>query len=109
MELAAKIEFLKRAIASQRTTLRLQTALAGVLFTLGIAVVVLAFVKPGLVLAESLKNGQTLGGAVVVISGFVPIFTSRRDKIVALRYLLDGYEQQQRGGLHPDESNKMDQ
>lgn len=109
MDLAAKIDFLGRNIASQQTTLRLQTALAGVLFTLGLAVVVLGFLNPGLVLSESLKGGQTLGGAVVTASGFVPIFTSRRDKIAALRFLLAQYEQQPREGLNPDEIKKLDQ
>lgn len=108
MDLAAGIDFLKRAIASQETTLRLQVALGAVLFTLGIVVVVLGFLNPGLVLSESLKGGQTLGGAVVTASGFVPIFTGRRDKIAALRFLLAQYEQQKRDGLNPDEIKKLD-
>ena len=108
MDAVAKIEFLKRAIASQRTTLWLQTALAAVLFALGICVVVLGFVRPGLILSDSLKAGQTLGGALVTVSGFAPIFTSRRDKIVALRSLLEGYREQQRQGPRQDE-NKLDQ
>ena len=95
MDLTAKIEFLNRAIASQRSTLLVQTALALVLVALGLVVVVLGFVFPGSVLPESLKGGQTLGGACVSASGFVPIFTVRRDKIAALRYLLKQYEQQQ--------------
>jgi len=109
MDLAAKIEFLQQAIASQQATLRLQTALAAVLFTLGVTVVGLAFARPDLVLHESLKGGQTLGGAVVATSGFVPIFTSRRDKIAALRFLLAQYEHQQREGPDADEIKKFDQ
>ena len=107
MDMAAKIEFLKGAIASQQNTLRLQTALAAMLFVLGITVVVLSFVNPGLILAETLKNGQTLGGTVVAASGFIPIFFSRRDKIVALRSLLNSYRHQQVGGLSLD--GKLDQ
>ena len=77
------------------------------LFVLGSTVVVLSFVNPGLILAETLKNGQTLGGTVVAASGFIPIFFSRRDKIVALRSLVNSYQHQQVGGLSPDE--KLDQ
>jgi cytochrome c biogenesis protein CcdA len=102
MDMPAKIEFLKSAIARQQITLRLQTALAAMFFVLGITVVILSFVNPGLILAETLKTGQTLGGTVVTASGFIPIFFSRRDKIVALRYLLHSYQHQQVGGLSPD-------
>jgi hypothetical protein len=107
MDMPAKIEFLKTAIARQQITLWLQTALAAMLFVLGIAVVLLSFVNPGLILAETLKTGQTLGGTVVAASGFIPIFFSRRDKIVALRSLLLSYQHQQVGGLSPDK--KLDQ
>ena len=102
MDMPAKTEFLKSAIASQQITLRLQTALAAMLFVLGLTVVVLSFVHPGLILAETLKTGQTLGGTLVAVSGFIPIFLSRRDKIVALRSLLLSYQHQQVGGLSPD-------
>ena len=102
MDMPAKTEFLKSAIASQQITLRLQTALAAMLFVLGLTVVVLSFVHPGLILAETLKTGQTLGGTLVAVSGFIPIFFSRRDKIVALRSLLLSYQHQQVGGLSPD-------
>jgi cytochrome c biogenesis protein CcdA len=107
MDMPAKIEFLKSAIASQRITLYLQTALAAMLFVLGITVVLLSFVNPGLILAETLKTGQTLGGTVVAASGFIPIFFSRRDKIVAMRSFLHSYQHQQVGGLSPDA--KIDQ
>ncbi len=107
MDMRAKIEFLESAMASQQITLRLQTALAAILFVLGLTVVVLGFVHPGLILAETLKTGQTLGGTVVAVSGFIPIFFSRRDKIVALRSLLHSYQHQQVGGLSPDV--KLDQ
>ena len=107
MDMHAKIEFLKIAVASQQITLRLQTALAAMLFVLGITVVILSFVNPGLILAETLKTGQTLGGTLVAASGFIPIFFSRRDKIVALNSLLLGYQHQQVGGLSPDA--KLDQ
>jgi len=107
MDMPAKIEFLKSAIARQQTTLLLQTGLAAMFFVLGITVVILSFVNPGLILEETLKTGQTLGGTVVVASGFIPIFFSRRDKIVALRSLLHSYQHQQVGGLSPDA--KLDQ
>ena len=107
MDMPAKIEFLKSAIASRQITLRLHTALAAMLFVLGITVVILSFVNPGLILAETLKTGQILGGTVVAVSGFIPIFFSRRDKIVALRSLLYSYQHQQVGGLSPDA--KLDQ
>jgi len=107
MDMPAKIEFLKSAIASQQTTLRLQTALAAMLFVLGITLVVLSFVHPGLILAGTLKTVQTLGGTVVAASGFIPIFFSRLDEIVALRSLLNSYQHQQVGGLSPDA--KLDQ
>ena len=102
MEMPSKIEFLKSAIASQQITLGLQTALAVLLFVSGITVAILSLLSPGLILAETLKTEQTLGGVVLVASGFIPIFLSRRDKIVALRSLLLGYEHQQVGGLRPD-------
>ena len=107
MEMPSKIEFLKSAIASQQITLRLQTALAAMLFVLGITVVILSFVNPGLILAETLKTGQALGGTLVAVSGFIPIFFSRRDKVVALRALLHSYQHQQVGGLSRDV--KLDQ
>jgi hypothetical protein len=102
MDMPVKIDFLKRAIASQQISLFLQTALAAMLFVLGIAVVILSFVNPGLILPETLKAGQRLGGTVVATSGFIPIFFTRRDKIVALRSLLHSYQHQQVGGLSPD-------
>ena len=102
MDMVAKIEFLKSAIARQQITLRLQTALAAMLFVLGITLVILSFVNPGLILAETLKTGQTLGGTVVAASGFIPIFFSRRDKIVVLRSLLLSYQHQHVGALRPD-------
>ena len=107
MDMPAKIEFLKSAVASQQITLRLHAALAAMLFVLGITVVILSFVNPGLILPETLKTGQTLGGIVIAASGFIPIFFSRRDKIVALRSLLNSYQHQQVGGLSPDA--KLDQ
>ena len=102
MNMPAKIEFLKSAIARQQVTLRLQTALAAMLFLMGITMVILSFVSPGLILTETLKTAQTLGGTVLAASGFIPIFFSRRDKIVALRSLLHSYQHQQVGGLSPD-------
>jgi cytochrome c biogenesis protein CcdA len=107
MDMPAKIKFLERAIASQQVTLRLQSALAAVLFVVGLTVVFLSFVHPGLILAETLKTGQMLGGTLVAVSGFIPIFFSRRDKVVALRSLLHSYQHQQVGGLSPDA--KLDQ
>jgi hypothetical protein len=107
MDMPAKIEFLKSAIASQQITLRLQTALAAMLFVLGIAVVILGFLNPDLILEGTLRTGQTLGGAVVAASGFIPVFFSRTDKIAALRSLLHSYQHQQVGGLSPDA--KLDQ
>jgi uncharacterized membrane protein len=107
MDMPAKIEFLTRVISSQQTTLRLHAALAAMLFVLGITMVILSLVTPGLILPETMKTGQTLGGLVVATSGFIPIFFSRRDKIVALRSLLHSYQHQQVGGLSPDA--KLDQ
>jgi uncharacterized membrane protein len=107
MDMPAKIEFLKSVIAGQQVTLRLHAALAAMLFMLGITVVILGFVSPGLILPETMKAGQTLGGIVVAASGFIPIFFSRRDKLVALRSLLHSYQHQQVGGLSPDA--KLDQ
>ena len=107
MDMPAKIEFLKSAVASQQITLRLHTALAAMLFVLGITVVILSFVSPGLILPVTLKTGQTLGGIVIAASGFIPIFLSRRDKTVALLSLLHSYQHQQVGGLSPDA--KLDQ
>jgi cytochrome c biogenesis protein CcdA len=103
----AKIEFLKRAIANQQITLRLQTALAVMLFVVGIMLVVLSFLSPGLILTETLKTVQALAGTLVAASGFIPILFSRRDRIVALRSLLLSYQHQQVGGLSPDA--KLDQ
>src|SRR5262249_11740595 len=88
-------------------SLRLHTALAGVLFVLGIMMVILSFANPGLILTESLKTVQALGGAVIAASGFIPIFFSRRDKVVALRSLLNSYQHQHVGGLSPNP--KLDQ
>jgi len=102
MDVPAKIEFLKTALASQETTVRLHTALVAVLFVVGVTAALLSFVSPGLILAESLKTGQALGGIVIATSGFIPIFFSRRDRVVAFRSLLHSYQHQQVGGLSPD-------
>jgi len=102
MDVPARIDFLKTALASQEMTLRLHTALAAVLFVVGMTAVLLSFVSPGLILAESLKMAQALGGIVIATSGFIPIFFSRRDRVVALRSLLHRYQHQQVGGLSPD-------
>jgi len=102
MDTPAKIKFLTSAIACQQTTLRLHTALAAMLFVLGVTVVILSLVDPGLILPETLKTAQTLGGIVIATSGFISIFFSRRDKIAALRSLLHSYQHEQVGGLSPD-------
>src|SRR5262249_17052432 len=107
MDMSAKMEFLKRTLASQQLTVRLQTALAAILFIVGITMVILSFVDPSLILAETLKSGERLGGTVIAVSGLIPIFFSRRDQIVALRSLLHSYQHQQVGGLSPDP--KLDQ
>lgn len=107
MDMPAKIEFLKSAIARQEITLHLLNALTAILFGTGITLVLLSFVSPGLILAEALTAVQILGGTAVAASGFIPIFFSRRDKIVALRTLLHSYQHQQVGGLSPDA--KLDQ
>jgi len=107
MDMPAKIKFLERAIASQQMTLLLQITLAAMLFLSGIIMVILSFVNPGLIVPKALKTSQTLGGAAVAASGFITIFLSRRDKIVALRSLLHSYQHQQVGGLSPDA--KLDQ
>ena len=102
MDMPGKIEFLKSAIARQEFTLRLLNALTAILFGTGTTLVLLSFVSPGLILAEALTAVQTLGGTAIAASGFIPIFFSRRDKIVALRTLLHSYQHQQVGGLSPD-------
>jgi len=102
MEVPAKIDFLKSALASREMTLRLQTGLAALLFIVGFTVVLLSFVSPRLILPEILKTEQTLGGTIIAVSGFIPIFFSRRDKVVALRSLLNSYQHQQVGGLSRD-------
>src|SRR5262245_20097224 len=103
MDVPAKIEFLKTALASQEMTLRLHTTLSASLYVLGVTAILLSFLSPGLILPERLKTGQALGGIVVATSGFIPIFFSRRDRVVALRTLLHSYQHQQVGGLSPDE------
>jgi uncharacterized membrane protein len=107
MEMPAKIEFLKSVIASLRITLLLQVALSAILFVVGITMVILGFVSPGLLFPATLKTVQTLGGTVFAASGFIPIFFSRLDNFVALRSLLHSYQHQQVGGLRPDA--KLDQ
>ena len=107
MDVRSKIEFLKSAIASHQITLRLLSALAAILFATGITLVILSFVSPGLILAQTLTTVQRLGGTAIAASGFIPIFFSRRDKIVTLRTLLNSYQHQQVGGLSPDP--KLDQ
>ena len=107
MDMPARIKFLESAIASQQITLRLLTTLAALLFVVGFALILLSFVSPGLILAENLKTVQSLGGTALGASGFIPIFLSRRDRIVALRSLLHSYQHQQVGGLSPDP--KLDQ
>ena len=107
MDISAKIEFLKSAIARQEITLRLLNALTAILFGTGITLVLLSFLSPGLILAESLTAVQILGGTAVAAIGFIPMFFSRRDRIVALRTLLHSYQHQQVGGLSPDA--KLDQ
>src|SRR5436853_3544190 len=69
MDMPAKVRFLENAIANQQNTLRLQTALAAILFIGGLTVVVLSLVSPGLILAASLKSLQTLGGTLIAVSG----------------------------------------
>jgi hypothetical protein len=107
MNVRSKIEFLQSALASQQLSLRLLFSLAGILFVSGITLVVLSFVSPGLILADTLKTVQALGGTAIAASGFIPIFFSRRDQIVALRTLLNSYQHQEVGGLKSDA--KLDQ
>ena len=102
MDVPVRIEFLKRAIASQQISLRLHTVLAVMLLAFGMTLVILSFANPGLILPETLKTSQALGGIAIAASGFIPIFFSRRDKVVALRSLLNSYQHQHVGGLSPD-------
>ena len=107
MNVRSKIEFLETALAGQQTTLRLLSSLSAILFVTGFTLIILSFLSPGLILAEMLKTVQALGGAALAACGFIPIFFSRRDRIVALRTLLNSYQHQQVGGLNPDA--KLDQ
>ena len=107
MNVASKIEFLNSAIARQQVTLQLLFSLAGILFVTGITLVILSFASPGLILAETLKIVQAMGGTAIAASGFIPVFFSRRDRIVVLRTLLNSYQHQHVGGLNPDA--KLDQ
>ena len=107
MEVPAKIEFLKSAIATEQNTLRLQIALSALLFIVGLTVVVLNFVDPRLSLAGALKTCMTVGGSLVAASGFIPIFFSRPERVAALRSLLNSYQHQHVGGLSPNA--KLDQ
>ena len=107
MDIRGKIEFLSNAIACRQITLRLLSSLAGILFVTGITLIILSFVSPGLILAKTLKTVQALGGTAVAASGFIPMFFSRRDKIVVLRTLLNSYQHQHVGGLSPNA--KLDQ
>ena len=54
-----------------------------------------------------MKYMKIIYGTVIAASGFIAVFFSRRDKIVALRSLLNSYQHQQVGGLSPDA--KLDQ
>ena len=107
LNMPAKIEFLKLAVARQQMTLALQTALAAALFVAGFTLVILTFAMPGLILAESLKTVQILAGTVIFSSGCIPLCLCRRDNIVVLRSLLHSFQHQQVGGLAPDA--KLDQ
>jgi hypothetical protein len=107
MDVRSKIEFLKSAIASQQITLYLLFALAAILFVTGITLVILSFLSPGLILAETLTTVQRLGGTIIAASGFIPIFFSRLDRVIALRTLLNSYQHQQVGGL--SRNAKLDQ
>ena len=107
MNIGSKIDFLNSAIAGQQVTLRLLFSLAGILFVTGITLVILSFASPGLILAETLKTVQAMGGTAIAASGFIPLFFSRRDRIIVLRTLLNSYQHQHVGGLSPDA--KLDQ
>ena len=56
-----KIKFLKSAIASQQITFVLQTALAALLFVLGITVVILSFVESSPDSRGNLENRRDAG------------------------------------------------
>jgi hypothetical protein len=91
MPVAGQIDFLDKVIASQRITLRLQLALAILLVALGVTLVVLALVHPGLLLPVELKGGQTIGGVLLSTSSFIPAFSNRRERIAALQFVRHQY------------------
>lgn len=107
MTIAAKIGFLDGAIASQRGTQRLQRLLSAALMVLGVVVVILALA--GINLAPEIKSGQTLGGLLLSASSSIPILSSRRDKIAALRFLRTQYASLADHPGEPGELQKLDQ
>ncbi len=108
MNVTGNIDFLNRAISNQRAAARFQLLLAGGVFGLGLAWVVMSHILPHLLpgseILDDLRWPQTLGGAFVsTLPGFrLKDIFSTKDKVAALTFLLQEFQRLQKSTTPAD-------
>lgn len=90
MDLANQIDFLQRAIKSQRTALRFHLCLACGVILFGLVAIVVVHLLSGTAIPENLKWLLTLGGTFFSTLSSFPVkeIFSRKDKVSAIEFLL---------------------
>lgn len=105
MNLVNHIDFLNRAIASQRAARRFQIFLVSGMFCLGVAAIVLGHLLIPENLRENLKWLPTVGGIFPpALAGFpLKDIFARKDKIAALTFLRQEFESLQGSTTSPED------
>jgi hypothetical protein len=108
MNLANHIDFLDRAIVSQRTAVRFHLCLACGVLLFGVMAIVVVHLLAGTVIPENLKWLLTLGGTFFSTLSSFPVkeIFSRRDKAAAIEFLLR--ELQQLSAQHAPEAEEVE-
>jgi len=90
MNLANHIDFLDRAIVSQRAALRFHLGLACGVVLFGLVAIVVVHLLAGTAIPDNLKWLLTLGGTFFSTLSSFPVkeIFSRRDKVAAIEFLL---------------------
>jgi hypothetical protein len=108
---AIKLEFIRRAVASQRFTLRFQLCLAIGVIVFGVVLVLAIYRLGGAQAFETYKWFVTLGGGFIAsVAGFpLKDLNTKKDKIDALLFLKQGYERLPAEGAPDSDRSWLDE
>ena len=94
MDFANHIDFLQRAIKSQRAALRFHLCLAWGVILFGLAAIVVVHLLAGTTIPDNLKWLLTLGGTFFSTLSSFPVkeIFSRKDKVTAIEFLVGEFK-----------------